>query len=218
VSKEKYMVVRVSVGQPQPLLFHDKIIETAFRKQKVRGDVFLSRLNFEGDLQADQKNHGGPDKAVLAYSEDHYLYWNRLLGTTISPSAFGENITIRGLSEEAVCIGDVFELDEAVIQVSQPRKPCYKVAASLGLKTLPALLEETGYTGFYFRVLKEGRVTETPELSLMERGTGSVSVAEINRVLYTKPLDTEKLKAFLQLPDLAETLKASFIKKIEKNG
>jgi len=212
-----YEVVQLSVGKPQPMKFQNTVIETAFRKKQVKSDVFLSRLNFEGDLQADQKNHGGPDKAVLAYSEDHYTYWNQQLNIRIAPSSFGENITVRGLNEDSVCIGDIFEIDNAVIQVSQPRKPCYKVAASLGLKTLPALLEATGYTGYYFRVLKEGWVTEKPKMKLAERGQGRVSIAEINKVMYTKPLNIEALKSYVELPDLADDLKASFLKKIQKS-
>lgn len=218
MSNSSYEVVQISVGKPQPLLFQNTMVESAFRKQKVNGRVYLSQLNFDGDLQADQKNHGGPDKAVLGYSEDHYTYWKNRLGIELSPSAFGENITTRGLHEGLLCIGDIFELDEAVVQVSQPRKPCYKVAASLGVKTLPVLLEETGYTGFYFRVLQEGWVTECPHLTLVEHGAGGVSIAEINRVMYSKPLDVEALKRFTELPALAENLRNSFLNKIEKNS
>jgi MOSC domain-containing protein YiiM len=216
MSKTTYEVVQLSVGKPQPMMFQKRIVETAFRKQKVNGSVFLSSLNFDGDLQADQKNHGGQDKAVLGYNEEHYTYWANRLGIELKPSAFGENITIRGLDEETLCIGDTFELDDCIIQVSQPRKPCFKVAASLGVKTLPALLEETGFTGFYFRVLKEGWVTENPRLTLIEQGTGGVSIADINRVMYSKPLNLEALKRFVGLLDLADKLKSSFLTKLEK--
>ena len=216
MNKRSYEVVQLSVGMPKPMKYQNQVVETAFKKERVNGQVYLTYLNFDGDLQADQMNHGGPDKAVLGYSLEHYTYWKKQLDLELEPSAFGENITVRGLHEGLLCIGDVFELDGATIQVSQPRKPCFKVAASLGVKTLPALSEQTGYTGFYFRVLKEGIVTDKPRLILVERGEGGVSLAEINKVLYTRPLDVEALKKFTVIPAIAEKLRLTLLKKIEK--
>ncbi|MFC4619612.1 MOSC domain-containing protein [Camelliibacillus cellulosilyticus] len=209
-------IVAVSVGKPQQVSFKNQQIETAIDKKRVTRSIYLRRLNFDGDLQADQKNHGGPDKAVCGYCYSHYEYWNQRLGLSLTTSAFGENLTIAGLTEAEARIGDIFALDEAIVQISQPRKPCYKLAAKHGWKTLPVLIEETGYTGFYFRVLKEGLVSPSPKLKLIEPNEGGLSVAEVNRLLFNRPLTRQALETLLGVTDLAEGLKASLRKKLLK--
>ena len=112
--------------------------------------------NFDGDRQADRVNHGGLEKAVCVYPFDHYPYWSRQLGGDLRPGAFSENLTVSGAIETEVCVGDVFRIGEASVQVSQPRMPCAKLAGKNGAKMLPKLMVNVGYTGFYMRVLSEG--------------------------------------------------------------
>ncbi|TMD55358.1 MAG: MOSC domain-containing protein [Chloroflexi bacterium] len=129
-------LVSIQVGQPhlrgsdvglaEPI---DHQWKSAIFKSPVTGPVFLGSTNVEGDRQADPRVHGGPEMAVLCYSADHYPYWRRELGIEeMGPGGFGENFTISGQDERSVCLGDVYEVGEAVVQISQPRGPCYKIS------------------------------------------------------------------------------------------
>lgn len=131
-------------------------------KREVSGSIWLGRENLVGDGQHDKKHHGGPDRAVLSYASAHYIDWAAELGEALpagfAPGAFGENFTVSGLDEATVCLGDVYALGEAEIEVSQPRLPCANLARRWQLPELPRLVEETGRGGWYARVLREGEV------------------------------------------------------------
>ncbi|MEQ6375672.1 MOSC domain-containing protein [Bacillaceae bacterium S4-13-56] len=207
----KYSIQSIFIGKPQTFISKQgKEIHTAFRKNPVEQNIFLGKLNFEGDLQADLEHHGGPDKAVCVYPFDHYSYWEKVYGRSFSLGAFGENITVQHLTENEVSIGDVFSLGEAVVQVVQPRQPCYKIAASHGLRDFPDKIVKTGYSGYYLRVLQEGLVSAHDSLVLKEKG--SVTVANVNRLLYHEKKDTHLLQMVLDEPALAEGLRKSLMK------
>ena len=132
---------------------------TGIFKLPVSGPLWLGRTNLQGDGQADLVHHGGIDKAVCVYSADHWPYWQAILPPNqLRGGAFGENFTVEQLTEADVCIGDVFEIGTALVQVSQPRQPCWKLARRWHIKDLAVQAERTGFTGWYFRVLQEGRV------------------------------------------------------------
>ena len=148
----------------------DRPWETGFFKQPVDGPRWLGKTNLVGDGQADLVNHGGEDKAVLCYAATHYPGWRTELQRPDLPhGAFGENFTIDGLTEETVCVGDTYRLGEAVVQVSQPRQPCWKLAWRWRMKELTALVERSGRTGWYIRVLEEGEVRPGLDLTLLDR-------------------------------------------------
>ena len=119
----------------------------------------VTPTGIEGDGQADLVNHGGVDKAICVYPLAHYPHWQEMIGRELSPAAFGENFTVDGLTEADVCIGDTWRVGEDVlVQVSQPRQPCWKLARRWQRKTLALEVQESGKTGWYFRVLEEGTV------------------------------------------------------------
>ena len=141
---------------PEPF---DRAWTTGIFKTPVDGPVHLSSLGFTGDGQADLTVHGGPDKAVCVYSADHYPGWRHALGLDpFTFGAFGENLTIDGLDEQQVCIGDVWSVGDALVQVSQPRQPCWKLAMKWRRRTLTDEVVVSGRTGWYFRVQHEGLV------------------------------------------------------------
>jgi MOSC domain-containing protein YiiM len=142
---------------------------TAFFKEPVAGPVELRLANLSGDRQADLSVHGGPDMAVLCYALDHYPAWRRELGLPAGPGGFGENFTISGQEERSVCIGDVYEVGEALVQVSQPRGPCWKISERWERPELVRRVEESGRHGWYLRVLREGVVEAGLDLRLVER-------------------------------------------------
>ncbi len=157
---------------------------TAFYKKAVNGKVWLGKCNLSGDGQADLKNHGGPEKAVLAYSAEHYPTWRSEINCPELPyGAFAENFTVSGLTEELVCIGDIYSVGGAHLQVSQPRQPCWKISRRWRIKDLAGRVKATGRTGWYFRVLTEGYVERGLPLVLLGRPFPQWTVARANEIM-----------------------------------
>lgn len=174
-------------------------------KQPVSGRLRLTLTNLAGDEQADRENHGGPDKAVLAYAASHYPLWREELGRDLPFGAFGENLTVLGLDEETVCIGDVFSLGTARLEVSQPRQPCWKLARRWGIKDLTARVEATGRTGWYLRVLEAGEVAAGQSLHLLSRACPEWTVARATRAMRRREADPQLAAALAACPALAKT-------------
>ena len=159
-------IVGVQVGLPKD---HGDW-RTAFFKEPVRGPIVLHPLGLEGDGQADRRVHGGLDKAVLVYSADHYeTWWEELAQPDLPFGAFGENLTVQGLDETSVCIGDVFRVGDALVQVWQRRGPCWKIGRRWGRPDLVARVARTGRTGWYVRVVEPGRLEVGRDMSLVSR-------------------------------------------------
>jgi MOSC domain-containing protein YiiM len=210
-------IVSVQVGQPAPLRWRDRTLETAIVKCEVAGSVALGEAGLEGDGQADVSAHGGRDKAICAYPVEHVSDWEQRLGVSLPPGAFGENLTLSGLVEEAVHIGDVFEVGTGILQVSQPRGPCFKLAARWGHRELPGLMARAGRSGYYFRVLRTGQLEAGHALRLIERHS-SVSVAEVMRVTYVARGALADVDAVLEVPELAERWRRSLDKVPQSAG
>ena len=178
---------------------------TGFFKTDVAGPAMLRRLNLDGDGQGDLKNHGGPDKAVLCYALTHYPRWrDELQKPDLPHGAFGENFTIDDLDETNVCIGDVYTVGGAVVQVSQPRQPCWKIAARWRMPDLLDRVLNSGRTGWYVRVLQEGVVQAGDALQLVERPNPAWSVARATDVIRA-PRDLDGARGLLGCSALAES-------------
>ncbi|EGG33433.1 MOSC domain-containing protein [Paenibacillus sp. HGF5] len=203
-------IVSLNVGKPVTVDYQGKDLSTGIYKQPVEGSLFLSSLNFEGDGQADLVNHGGLDKAVCAYPSEHYPYWERSLGKPMPYAAFGENLTLRGLLEDEVRIGDVYRVGEAVLQVSQPRYPCFKLSQKHGVKDMPARVLNTGYSGFYFRVLEEGKVSADSPVTRLDSHASGIAVLEVLRMMKDGRKDEQGLMRMLEIDELASSLKSQF--------
>lgn len=174
---------------------------TGFYKEPVVGPVRVGRVNLDGDGQADLVNHGGPDKAVCVYPADHYPYWREALNLpTLPPGAFGENLTVEGLTEAGVCIGDIWRIGVVTVQVSQPRQPCWKLARRWRIKTLALQVQQTGRTGWYFRVLEEGTVSAASPLCLVQRHHPEWTVERANKVMHH---DKDDVRAAAELAGLS---------------
>lgn len=164
----------LSIQVGLPALHRDpdagKSWRTGFWKAPVDGPVWLGKTNLVGDAQAALGIHGGPDKAVLGYAASHYPLWRtELEWDDLGFGSFAENFTLEGLAEDSVCLGDVYAVGEAVVQVSQPRSPCWKIARRWRRPDLTARVEATGRTGWYHRVLTEGVVEAGQPYTLVER-------------------------------------------------
>jgi MOSC domain-containing protein YiiM len=192
-------VVSIQVGRPRAYGHagaadpHDRPWTTGFFKQPVDGPAWVGKLNLEGDGQADLGNHGGVDKAVLAYAAVHYDDWQRELAMPeLAAGGFGENLTIAGLTENDVAIGDQWRAGDVLLEVSQPRQPCWKLGRRWRCSELPKLVVKTGRTGWYLRVLDEGLLTPGDAIELVERPHPEWTIARANEVFYAKDRHEEK--------------------------
>lgn len=181
-------------------------VRTAFVKSPVEGPVLLGRLGFPGDEHV-YADHGGPDMAALVYSHDHYAYWRELGLDLPDAGAMGENLTVTGMRETDVHLGDVLVMGGAVVQVCQPRSPCAKLAARYGRRDMAVLLQDSGRTGYLLRVLEEGPVAAGDAIALVERGS-DVSVAEAGRILDVDRADLEGARHVLEVDALGSSTRA----------
>ena len=194
-----------SYGSEDAIETHDKPWTTGFFKKPIEGKVFVGRTNVTGDGQADLKHHGGVDKAVLAYSADHYPAWRADLEMPELPfGAFGENLTIEGLTEETVCIGDVFAIGPVIFEVSQPRQPCWKLARRWRRNELVPMVIANGHTGWYLRVLYEGLIESGMSVSHLLRPNPAWTVARANHILHHRKKDVGLTLELAAVPRLAD--------------
>lgn len=191
----------------------DRQWESGMFKNAVHDKKWLSKTGLEGDEVADKKNHGGPEKAIFAYPTKHYQYWKEELQIPIGIGAMGENIAVTQ-DEDSICIGDVYQFGDAIIQVSQPRRPCWKPARRFRVIDFSLRIQNTGRTGWYFRVLQEGFVQEKQELSLIERPYPNWTIATCNEVMYRKKDDLDLARQLASCKFLAPNWKESIEKRI----
>lgn len=207
-------IVSVNVGMPRehgvegarnPM---DRAWTTGFFKEPIAGPVCVGATNLDGDGQADLRVHGGPDKAVLLYAASHYPAWREELGFEMPPGAFGENLTVEGMTEADVCIGDVLEAGTALLQVSQPRGPCWKIARRWKIRDLSARVQTTGRTGWYVRVLREGVLQTDDAVVVTERPNPDWNVTIATELLRPGNGREAEAAALARLPELAESWRA----------
>jgi MOSC domain-containing protein YiiM len=208
-------LLSVNVALPQSVPHGSTRVETGIFKKPVAGPVRVRELNLEGDRQADLKVHGGVDKAVYAYSVENIAYWRkRLERADLGAGTFGENLTVDGLLETKVAIGDEFEIGTARFQVSQPRLPCFKLGIAMGNPAFPKTFQRSRRTGFYLRVLRQG---------VIEAGNGirrfptsdvePVTVAEMVRIISARRPSRADAERALNLKALSEGWKRQITEK-----
>ncbi|SDX43211.1 MOSC domain-containing protein YiiM [Marininema mesophilum] len=211
----KPYIYSIQVGKPKTYETPKRKWTSGISKKPVSGPVYLGKTNLAGDGQGDMKNHGGPDKAVLAYGIAHYPRWQEELeGLDLRRGGFGENFTIHGQTEVDVCIGDILQIGEAVLQVAQTRMPCWKLDALWNYEGLSTQVKETGRSGWYLRVLEEGFVEEKQEIALLERTYDNWTIAKVNTILHDKQTPKEIVKELMACPPLAVSLRNILAKRV----
>ncbi len=193
----------------------DRPWTTGLFKQPVDGPLHLGAQNLEGDGQADLHHHGGVDKAVCVYPLSRYPYWERRLERALALGAFGENFTVAGQDEDAVCLGDVYAVGEALVQVSQPRSPCWKLARRWRVPSLALWVQETGFTGWYLRVLQPGSVEAGQALVLRERPHPDWTITRLNAARFGQATDVAQLTELAACQALSENWRAWFRRRLE---
>ena len=199
-------IVSLNTGKKKVYTFENRTIETAVVKTPVNGDVYLGKLGFSGDEQADLKLHGGPDKAVCFYPFEHYEYFDKKI-KKLPLGAFGENLSVLNMPETSVCIGDIFQIGEAVIQISQPRQPCFKLSLIHNIFKMPRILQDTGFTGYYARVLTEGNINTDSKITLLEKHPENISIDFINKIYFHNAGDLETMEKILKIPEISDEVR-----------
>lgn len=214
MEKNKAMIHTLAIGMPKELHYSNgRSMITGIEKRKVQ-EVYLSARGFEGDDVADKKHHGGPDRAVCLYPAEHYIQWEQELGKALPTAAFGENLTVTNMLEADICIGDIYKIGNAVIQVTQGRVPCSTIDKYAEANILLKRLIETGYTGFLARVLEEGTICADSKIELVEKHPEGISVLHCNEV-YFKNKDALAMKRIQVVDALAEDWKQKLEKRIQ---
>lgn len=211
-------VLALNIGRVGTMKQGVREIETAYLKEPVEGPLWLGRLGFPGDEHV-YEFHGGPDKAVCVYPYEHYGYWEERLGLELpATAAFGENFTLRGLTERQVMLGDIYEVGDAIVQVTQPRAPCYKIAARYATPKMAVYVQQESYTGYLLRVLQEGHVVAGQAMMLRSRQDHGVSVADANRILNVDKHDLDGAMRLLSVPGLPDGLRPGLERRLREHG
>lgn len=201
-------LLSINVALPRELEINGRPVLTGIYKEPVTGPVWLGRLTLAGDGQADLTVHGGEYQAAYSYPIEHYSHWEKVMGgEKFSPGMFGENFTISGLLEDTVCIGDIWRIGEARVQVTMPRLPCFKFGHKIGR---PAILKEflhSGYSGFYHRVLEEGFVAGGDDIEILERDPYGVTVRKMLGMQKLGEGDEKSLNYALKITCLPPSLR-----------
>ena len=204
-------LLSVNVGLPRDIEWNGRTVRTAIWKDPVRGRCRVGRLNLDGDGQGDLAGHGGEQRAVFVYQIESYRHWQQQLGRTdFVHGQFGENFTIEGLADDAICIGDRYRIGSAQFEVTQPRVTCYRVGIRMNEPRMPALLTSSGRPGFYFRVLEEGDVGAGDDIVKVGEATERMTVAEINALLYSPNHPRDGLRRALRIDALSPGWRSSF--------
>ena len=210
-------LISVNVGLPQVVISNGDAVSTGIFKEAVAGRVMLRTLNLDGDRQADLSVHGGPSKAVYAYPSEHYEYWKRELPEMKLPwGMFGENFTTEGLFESELNIGDKFHVGSAVVMVTEPRMPCYKLGIKFGRPDIVKRFLASERTGFYFAVLQEGEVGARDPIDPIERSKDSVRVSDITLLYTREKRNVGLLRRAMEVEALPESWKSYFQHRLEK--
>jgi MOSC domain-containing protein YiiM len=209
-------IVSLNVAEPRTVEWKGMAVSTGIFKRPVAGRLMLRRLNLEGDRQADLSVHGGPNKAVYAYPSEHYPFWQQELGRELDWGMFGENLTLAGALEGDVRVGDRYRVGEAVVMVTQPRVPCYKLGLKFGRDDMIKRFLESGRSGFYFSVIEEGNVGAGDELQLVGQEDSSLTIAEINRLYAVDKHNTELLARAVRLQPLPAGWRAHFSQRLRE--
>jgi len=219
------VIEQLMVGKPQtfgqkdakhPM---DREWTTGIVKRPVKERIWASKTGLEGDGQGDPKHHGGEEKAIFVYSVSHYPYWQeKLERTDFTIGAFGENLAVSHLIEADLCIGDIVLIGDAIVQVAQPRLPCWRPARRWGIKDLSVQIQNEGLTGWYFRVLQEGNIQEGDALQLQERPYPEWTLAKCNDVMHHQKQDLELAARLADCELLAPSWRDKLYKRTQRKG
>src|SRR4030095_1906873 len=210
-------LISVNVGLPRIVMSNGEPVSTGIFKAPISGRVKLRTLNLDGDRQADLSVHGGPNKAVYGYPSEHYEFWKKELPEMALPwGMFGENFTTEGLFESGLNIGDKFRIGTAVVMVTEPRLPCYKLGLKFGRSAIIRRFLASERTGFYFAVLQEGELGVGDQFEVMQKNEDGVRVSDITRLFVRDKHNVELLRRAIEVEALPESWRDHFRNQLQK--
>jgi MOSC domain-containing protein YiiM len=196
------VVVSVNVGTPREVSWRGQTVRTAIWKDPVAGRVKVRGVNVDGDEQGNREVHGGVDKALYAYAAEDYEWWAAELGRELAPGTFGENLTVRGIDVSGALVGERWRAGGTLLEVSQPRTPCFKLGIRMGSQRFPRQFAAARRPGAYLRILAEGEVAAGDPVEVVDRPGHGLTVAEVSRIYHDDHAAAARL---LQVPELAGT-------------
>ncbi|GIN96253.1 sulfurase [Siminovitchia terrae] len=213
--ENRIIIKSLNIGRPQ-LIGNPfgQVINSGIRK-KPASSAYLYKPGFENDDVADHESHGGMDRAVCFYPFEHYAEWNSLSGTELTVPAFGENITIEGYTEDDIYIGDIYQIGDAKVEITQSRIPCAKVDISNRIRGLFEQFIRTGKTGYFARVLEEGMVEEAAEITLIERRENTISVRDLHHLFFHDRKNFTEIERVIEIDELAADMRERLNKLIK---
>ncbi len=203
MGSDRSEVVSVNVGKPREIDWLGQVARTAIWKSPVEGRIALVGVNFVGDDQADRRVHGGRDKAVYSYAREDEEWWEGQLGRPLGPGAFGENLTLGGVDVTGAVIGEQWATGSALLEVAQPRFPCWKLGARMGDPGFLDVFRDAGRPGAYLRILREGEIGAGDEVAVAHRPSHGITIGDVARIYN---FEDSRANVLLQAPELAEGL------------
>tara|TARA_B100000575_G_C23118498_1_gene646916 strand:+ start:1597 stop:2256 length:660 start_codon:yes stop_codon:yes gene_type:complete len=212
-------IISINTSLPKKISFNKKIISTSIFKEPKNCELKVSKNGIEGDRQADLSVHGGLNKAVYAYSYQHYAHWSNLLKKDFSKNygLIGENLTIDNFDERKIFIGDEFRISKVVLKITQPRIPCYKITIKMNEKNFMKYFIEYNFLGTYMKVLNDGKIKKGDEIELINRESQTMSVFDISKLIFSEN-NVEAMKKAIAMPFLTDEIKQRFNERLVKLG
>lgn len=209
-------IIYLSKGLPKDMVYKNETYKSGIWKEQCE-ELFVGFDQINGDQVANPEYHGGSERVVCVYPFEHYTHWENVFGKTLEPSAFGENITPIDMKEDQVCIGDVFQIGDAVLQVSQGRYPCSTINKRNNNNLLLKRIVKTGYTGYFFRVLEEGKITADSQIKKLVSHPEQITVSSIHHLYFHDPSPSmEVIEKILGIEELAGQWKEYLIELKER--
>ncbi|BBA34305.1 MOSC domain protein [Methylocaldum marinum] len=207
-------LLAISLAEPKQVEYHGRSISTGIYKEPVEGPVKVGTFGLEGDVQVDLKNHGGKDKAIYVYTVENYRFWERELNkSSFAFGQFGENFTVSGMPDDTVHIGDIFAIGKLVVQVTQPRVPCFKLGIRMGDPSFVDAFLNSGRNGFYFRVLEEGEVNSGDTIVRLQQDEVRLNIRDAMLAIIKGPRQQEIIERALRIEALSESWQESLKKR-----
>ena len=194
-------LVSVNIGQPRPVPYRGRQTKTSIFKEPVEGRLEIKGVNVEGDVQADLKVHGGRDKAIYSYASEDYEWWTEELGSPTGPGTFGENLTTAGINVSGAVIGERWRVGSALLEVAQPRTPCFKLGIRMGTQRFPRMFSLARRPGAYLRIVEEGDVGAGDRIEIVSRPQHDLTVADVATIRYDGHDRAGELLAAPELPE-----------------
>lgn len=208
-------LLSVNVGLPRDVVAGNRVVRTSIFKVPVTGRIPIHDNNLAGDRQSDLSVHGGPAKAIYAYPHEHYAFWREQLpDIDLQPGHFGENLTIEGLTEAHVHVGDRLKIGTAELVVTQPRMPCFKLGIRFDRPDMVKRFLASRRSGFYMAVAAEGDVAAGDTITVLERHPAAVSITELLGMYLKEAIDPERLRAAIDIPALSDSWRADLEKSL----